>query len=238
MVIGSGVGSVERTARAGLLEDNAHEVATISLHGFEIATVLAELNVIRQGSESGRRSLAPDAEAAQPLYARYWLHNRGPAPLGGLPTVAHLHPHHVTTTESETLTAAYRSQRLHRRDSVGRLSSWCVRRAGRPCPRRCRSTLEPGAHLEADVAVTMPAGTAPGRYPVRAQLTVAGCRRAHGVAPDRRGRLPDHRRRQQCRGPAPRGGAGGHRARCRGGRATVGDRRYRRRCATSRSRRT
>ena len=35
-------------------------------------------------------------------------------------------------------------------------------------------TLEPGAHLEADVAVTMPAGTAPGRYPVRAQLTVAG----------------------------------------------------------------
>ena len=38
-------------------------------------------------------TLAPDAEAAQPLYARYWLHNRGPAPLGGLPAVAHLHPH-------------------------------------------------------------------------------------------------------------------------------------------------
>ena len=39
-------------------------------------------------------ALAPDAEAAQPLYARYWLHNRGPAPLGGLPAVAHLHPQH------------------------------------------------------------------------------------------------------------------------------------------------
>ena len=32
----------------------------------------------------------------QPLYARYWLHNRGPAPLGGLPAVAHLHPHRLT----------------------------------------------------------------------------------------------------------------------------------------------
>ena len=42
--------------------------------------------------------LAPKAEAAQPLYARYWLHNRGPAPLGGLPAVAHLHPQRVTAT--------------------------------------------------------------------------------------------------------------------------------------------
>ena len=40
-------------------------------------------------------ALAPDAEPAQPLYARYWLHNRGPAPLGGLPAVAHLHPHQL-----------------------------------------------------------------------------------------------------------------------------------------------
>lgn len=30
-------------------------------------------------------ALAPNAEAAQPLYARYWLHNRGPAPLGACP---------------------------------------------------------------------------------------------------------------------------------------------------------
>ncbi|EUA19066.1 NPCBM-associated, NEW3 domain of alpha-galactosidase family protein [Mycobacterium xenopi 3993] len=36
----------------------------------------------------------PEAEAAQPLYARYWLHNRAP-PLGGLPAVAYLHPHTV-----------------------------------------------------------------------------------------------------------------------------------------------
>ena len=32
--------------------------------------------------------------------------------------------------------------------------------------------LEPGAHLEADLTVQMPADTAPGRYPVRAQLRI------------------------------------------------------------------
>ena len=30
-------------------------------------------------------ALAPDAEAAQPLYSRYWLHNRGPAPKNATP---------------------------------------------------------------------------------------------------------------------------------------------------------
>ena len=172
VVIGSGVGSVERTARAGLLEDNAHEVATISLHGFEIATVLAELNVIRQGSESGGH-LAPDAEAAQPLYARYWLHNRGPAPLGGLPAVAHLHPHHVTTTESELLLRLTAASDCTDATLSGTVELVCP--AGwSAVPAALPFALEPGAHLEADVAVTMPAGTAPGRYPVRAQLTVAG----------------------------------------------------------------
>ena len=56
--------------------------------------MLTRLNM-PQVLEADHTVLAPDAEAAQPLYARYWLHNRGPAPLGGLPAVAHLHPQHV-----------------------------------------------------------------------------------------------------------------------------------------------
>jgi alpha-mannosidase len=34
--------------------------------------------------------------------------------------------------------------------------------------------LSPGGHLETDVELTMPPGTTPGLYPVRAQLTVTG----------------------------------------------------------------
>ena len=62
-----------------------------SLHGYQIATLAARLDAKTVIDATGN-ALAPDAEAAQPLYARYWLHNRGPAPLGGLPAVAHLHP--------------------------------------------------------------------------------------------------------------------------------------------------
>ena len=70
--------------------------------GFEgkIATVLADFTGPRPRGEAA--DIAPDAEAAQPLYARYWLHNRGPAPLGGLPAVAHLHPHRLAVPGSTT----------------------------------------------------------------------------------------------------------------------------------------
>ena len=38
--------------------------------------MLARFEMPRALTESG--ALAPQAETAQPLYARYWLHNRGP----------------------------------------------------------------------------------------------------------------------------------------------------------------
>jgi alpha-mannosidase len=38
---------------------------------------------------------APAAEPVQPVFTRYWLHNKGPAPLGNLPVTVHM-----TTTEA------------------------------------------------------------------------------------------------------------------------------------------
>ena len=237
VVIGSDVGSVKPVAQdrpAG--KQRARRSTTISLHGFEIATVLAEFDVKRHRSGSDT-ALAPDAEAAQPLYARYWLHNRGPAPLGGLPAVAHLHPHHIATTESELslrLTAASDCT-----DAVLSGTVELVCPAGwSAVPATLPFALEPGAHLETEIAVTMPAGTAPGRYPVRAQLTVAG----FGVPTAWHQTVEDvcliTVGEQQRRGTATRRRAGRRRARRRRRRATVRDRRYRRRARTSRSRRT
>jgi alpha-mannosidase len=48
----------------------------------------------------------PDEEAAepiQPVYARYWLHNSGPAPIGNLPVSAHLDPPHANADGPVTL---------------------------------------------------------------------------------------------------------------------------------------
>ena len=52
--------------------------------------------------------------------------------------------------------------------------------------------LPPGEHLETDVVLTMPAGAAPGLYPVRAELAVTGSDAASMppvLAPGGRGRV-------------------------------------------------
>jgi alpha-mannosidase len=95
VVIRSGLRNVATPERLDLLEQSRGSAGdALRLHGYEIATVRARLNMPRV-LDADQVTLAPDAEVAQPLYARYWLHNRGPAPLGGLPVVAHLNPHAV-----------------------------------------------------------------------------------------------------------------------------------------------
>jgi alpha-mannosidase len=143
------------------------------VHAYEIGTALTRIELPRliDGTDT---ALAPRAETCQPLYARYWLHNRGPAPLGGLPAVAHQHPHRLTAAAGPDiwlrLTAAS--------DSCDAVLPGIVRLVCPPgwsaSPAELPFTLPPGEHLEADLTLTMPADTDPGLYPVRAQLQVAG----------------------------------------------------------------
>ena len=86
VAIRSGLRNVATPERLDLLEQTRGPAGdALRLHGYEIATVRAALNLPRV-LDGDHVTLAPDAEVAQPLYARYWLHNRGPAPLGGLPS--------------------------------------------------------------------------------------------------------------------------------------------------------
>jgi hypothetical protein len=41
-------------------------------------------------------------ELAQPVFARYWLHGKGPAPAGNLPVAVHLSPQHVDLSSAGT----------------------------------------------------------------------------------------------------------------------------------------
>lgn len=61
-----------------------HALGSVELAGAEIATAIV---VPHQGSGSPAAApvLGRAQEVAQPVYARYWLHNRGPAPMGFLP---------------------------------------------------------------------------------------------------------------------------------------------------------
>jgi len=145
----------------------------LMLHGFEIATVLTRLNM-PQVLEADNAVLAPDEEAAQPLYARYWLHNRGPAAVGGLPAVAHLHPQQLTaepnsqvslrlTVATDTSDAA-----LHGKVRLLCPDGWSAEND------ELSFVLPPGDYLETNVAVAVPPNVPPGLYPLRAELAVTG----------------------------------------------------------------
>jgi hypothetical protein len=110
-------------------------------------------------------TLGPDAEPAQPLYAKYWLHNRGPAPLGGLPLAVH-----VTAGDRLTVSVASAATDvdLHGFVRVVTPDGWTAEPAELPFG------LPPGGHLASEITVTPPPDAKPGRYPVRVQAEPAG----------------------------------------------------------------
>jgi alpha-mannosidase len=76
---------------ADLLERRREsEIDGFQLGPFEIATVALSATPA-SGPRPDPVDLAPRAEPVQPVYARYWLHNKGPAPIGNQPVSVHLH---------------------------------------------------------------------------------------------------------------------------------------------------
>jgi len=172
VVLGSSIAAITGLRDADLLEEAGEPVDAVQLPGYQVATVLARLETPRLTTEPVE--LAPRAEAAQPLYARYWLHNRGPAPLGGLPAVAHLHPARVSADPGTEvvlrLTAASDcgDAALDGEVTLVCPDGWSATPGSLPV------VLDPGGHREADVTVAIPARARPGLYPVRAQLRLGG----------------------------------------------------------------
>ncbi|OBJ50428.1 NEW3 domain-containing protein [Mycobacterium sp. 1423905.2] len=167
----SPVGEIGALRAADLLENSRGHQDSLDLHGYQIATVLADLR-LPAAPAAHRTSLAPQAEAAQPLYARYWLHNRGPAPLGGLPAVAHLHPEQVVAQPGDEarlrLTVASDCTDASLSGTVGLIGppGWSV------TPDQLPFTVAAGEHLETDIVVVFPAHARAGLYPIRAQLRI------------------------------------------------------------------
>jgi alpha-mannosidase len=176
VVVRSGLRRISAASRVDLLEQPRVQGLVpdgLALHGYEIATVLTRLNMPHL-LEAGHTVLAPDAEAAQPLYARYWLHNRGPAALGGLPAVAHLDPPNLAAESNSpvplrlTVCSDSSDAALHGRVRLLCPDGWNAE------PAELSFVLPPGGHLEAEVMVTMPGAPPSGLYPIRAELAVTG----------------------------------------------------------------
>ena len=149
--------------KANLLEEPATPLDTIEVPGCDATTVLAHPTPVWSTVDGG--GLAPEAEPTQPLYAKYWLHNRGPAPLGGLPLAVHV-------TAGEPLTVSLASDAtdtdLHGVTRVIPPPGWTA------APAELPFGLPPGGHLTSEVTVTPPPDMPPGRYPVRVQAELVG----------------------------------------------------------------
>jgi alpha-mannosidase len=153
---------------ADLLEQPGEPLAdlTVPVAGFDAATVVARPEPA-EPSPVDRVALGPEAELAQPLYAKYWLHNRGPAPLGGLPVAVHLEP-----VDGERIRLTVASDRtdgdLHGFARLALPEGWHAEPAEVPFG------LPPGGHLATELTITKPDNPAPGAYPVRARVELAG----------------------------------------------------------------
>ena len=139
-------------------------------------TVTAAVRV--RGGVTGNSATGQTAEPVQPVYARYWLHSKGPAPAGNLPLALHLSPTRVALPEDTEPAGGSATVRLTvaagPAGATGEASlivppELAVSAADGPL----RYELAGGAHAGWDIQVRARAGTAPGRYFLAARTTDA-----------------------------------------------------------------
>jgi hypothetical protein len=109
-------GGIEAAWRTDLLEELSEGdgpqlaapdgVVSVLLTPFETVTVAVRPTAVtgrpavpaggRSGSAARGSGSAALPEPAQPVYARYWLHGKGPAPAGNVPVAVHFTPTRIT----------------------------------------------------------------------------------------------------------------------------------------------
>ncbi|MFB8170788.1 NEW3 domain-containing protein [Kitasatospora purpeofusca] len=160
VALGGALGLVD-LRHADLLERPTGPVeGELTLPGSAFATLLARPGV---AADPAGPVLGAAAEPARPVHARYWLHNRGPAPLGYLPVSVGASPGLLRTAgEPVTLSVALSSQlqdaAVEGTATVHPPEGWTAGPTARPY------RLAPGGHLRFPVTLTPPAGAEPGLY--------------------------------------------------------------------------
>jgi len=133
-------------------------------------TPLAPLAPLAGGSPAPQ---TPLALAVQPVYSRYWLHGKGPAPAGNMPVAVHLSPVRVALAEpgeeaALTLTVGCGAEPAS--GTVELLAPAEVTVTPDFPGQDLRYQLAPGGYAAWDLSVRVPPGTAAGRYFVAARI--------------------------------------------------------------------
>ena len=168
----SGALTFDAGYRADLLEQRGEPLsAGVALAGSEVATIIAV--PAQRGEPSPDTYLGPVTEVVQPVYARYWLHNRGPAPVGYLPVSVAVSPGLVHAGSepievSVVVASQLRDTTVEDAVTLAGPAGWRISPAIRPF------RLAAQGHLRFSATITPPAGTEPGLYFLAARIGYAG----------------------------------------------------------------
>ena len=159
----------------------ADGAASVALAPFETVTVIVRPGV--SAATEGPAAAAAPPEPVQPLYARYWLHGKGPAPAGNVPVAVHFTPTRITLNGDSpdgrtTLTVACGPEPASGTldlDVVGELVAEIdgAPVGGSPEGSSLRYDLPANGFASWDIAVRAADGTADGRYFVAARISDA-----------------------------------------------------------------
>jgi alpha-mannosidase len=160
--------------------------AFVPMQPFETATLRVRLadGPAGGGPAGGPAGLASAAggggslpEPVQPVYTRYWLHGKGPAPAGNVPVAVHFGPTRVTLGGAApdgpplTLTVACGPVAAAGQVELVVPSGLSVAVAGGGAVAPLRYDLEPNGFAAWDVTVSAAPGTPGGRYFLTARIT-------------------------------------------------------------------
>ncbi|GAA3230233.1 glycoside hydrolase family 38 N-terminal domain-containing protein [Nonomuraea helvata] len=164
---------------ATLLETATPEVATraeATLAGpderlGDVVIPLRPAEIVTLGARAalGLGHAAAHVEPAQPVFTRYWLHNKGPAPAGYLPVAVHVHPAalHVVPGGEETVRVTVACSA---RSAVGLVELDVPDGWGAAPPGPLKYDLEAGEHAEFETVLRPPAAAGAGTYFVAARI--------------------------------------------------------------------
>ena len=109
-------------------------------------------------------------DLVQPVYTRYWLHGKGPAPVGNLPVAVHFSPVRVALAEPGEAAALTLTVGCGAEPVSGVVELVTPAEVTVTAEADLRYQLPPGGYAAWDLAVRVPPGTAAGRYFVAARI--------------------------------------------------------------------
>jgi alpha-mannosidase len=125
--------------------------------------------VVRTGSQAPDGGLAC-VEPVQPVYARYWLHGKGPAPAGNLPVAVHFSPTRAALAQPDDADLLTLTVGCGPEPASGTVELVVPDGITITAAQELRYELTPGGYAAWDLTVRAAPGTGPGRYFAAARI--------------------------------------------------------------------